>query len=96
MGNLIEGNNSNTDWTTCAVIITSVALNATVRGKDDTGDCTKTFGEECVTAWTRAVGLARATAHGSGACGGMNLPRIPDACRGSFDVNALSQGQYLP
>jgi len=48
------------EWDTCVYIITDVAMNATVNGQDEKGDCEGTFGNNCTQAWIGAVQEARA------------------------------------
>ena len=38
---------SNSSWEACVIVRKAVALNATVDGKKDAGDCIATFGEQC-------------------------------------------------
>ncbi|KUJ17849.1 uncharacterized protein LY89DRAFT_28129 [Mollisia scopiformis] len=86
---------ANSSWDTCVIVMESVALNATVKGQKDNGNCSATFGDECVLAWTGAISLARAVAAASsnqrsGACGGMAFPQIPGACMGSLDSGFIA------
>lgn len=71
-----------------------LARNATVKGQEDTGDCTATLGSTCATDWENALVSARARAGVQGnstdACGGMSTPPVPDSCKGTFVVDTIT------
>ncbi|CZR69414.1 uncharacterized protein PAC_19314 [Phialocephala subalpina] len=92
-GNFISNSSS---WDTCAIVMQSVAINATVKGQNDNGNCSATLGIECANAWTRAIARSRQVAAtsrrdpGDGACGGMTFPDVPDECMGSLNSSLIA------
>ncbi|KAJ8070926.1 hypothetical protein OCU04_001284 [Sclerotinia nivalis] len=84
---------SNSSWETCVVLFTDVPRNVTVKGQDDTGDCTTMFTKDCITDFTVAIQSARALAtrnNATGACGGISFD-IPTQCAGSLLVGSVAQ-----
>lgn len=94
---------NNSSWQTCMVILRSVALNATVDGQDDTGDCKATFGDDCVGNFTSALSLAAITAvsrkesssSSSDPCSGFAVPPVPKQCQGMFTANSLLTCKFI-
>ncbi|KAF7868414.1 hypothetical protein EAF04_004946 [Stromatinia cepivora] len=84
---------SNSSWETCVVLFTNVPRNVTVKGQDDTGDCTTMFTDDCISNFTVAIQSARASAtrnNATGACGGISFD-IPTQCAGSLLVGSVAQ-----
>src|SRR4051794_21996592 len=86
------------NWDTCAVVFMNVSRDATVKGQDDDGTCTRTLGEGCVTAFKQYLTAQRLAAIGTnhtGFCGGMQINDLPDACQGVMGLD-ISAGGMMP
>jgi len=77
--------------------------NVTVDGQKDNGNCSETLGDKCHNDWNLALLAARSEATMRGAegnardsaCGGMDLPVVPDSCIGRFTTNGATwQGKF--
>ncbi|TGO43881.1 hypothetical protein BCON_0767g00010 [Botryotinia convoluta] len=85
---------ANSSWETCVVLFTNVPRNVTVKGQDDTGDCTALYSDDCISNFTVAIQDARARAtsrNSTGACGGMLFDDIPSQCAGSILLGSIAQ-----
>ncbi|CCD48324.1 hypothetical protein QC760_001810 [Botrytis cinerea] len=85
---------ANSSWETCVVLFTNVPRNVTVKGQDDTGDCTALYSDDCISNFTVAYQNARASAtsrNSTGACGGMLFNDIPTQCAGSILHGSIAQ-----
>ncbi|KAF7898854.1 uncharacterized protein EAF01_008067 [Botrytis porri] len=85
---------ANSSWETCVVLFTNVPRNVTVKGQDDTGDCTALYSNDCISNFTVAIQDARAKAtsrDSTGTCGSMSFDDIPSQCAGSILLGSIAQ-----
>lgn len=96
LGQWVETRN----WTTTIVLFLDVALNATVDGQKDTGDCHATLGEKCVRDYMRdvsvALRLASLDAKAMNTTEKPKIPAPPASCENRLTSTSVVQGKFPP
>jgi hypothetical protein len=71
-------------WDICVTVIRGLPQNVTNAAQDESGDCEKTFSEECIDALKDSKNVAGPSGTPDAVCGGYSIDKVPDVCTPYF------------